>query len=108
MLGGINNELFFRSFSGFIVVAVLALILRWAYSGNKSLVEKQRRIGSEEEYGLLKVAHSPKNHIEGEILRQKLLAVGIKATLSQTKTGPKILVFEEDLRIAKATLATDY
>jgi hypothetical protein len=55
----------------------------------------------------LKVAHSPKNHIEGEILRQKLLAVGIKATLSQTKTGPKILVFEEDLRIAKATLATD-
>ncbi|MEY3890529.1 MAG: hypothetical protein RLY62_711 [Actinomycetota bacterium] len=107
MLGGINNELFLRSFSGFIVVAVLALILRWAYSGNKSLVEKQRRIGSEEEYGLLKVAHSPKNHIEGEILRQKLLAVGIKATLSQTKTGPKILVFEEDLRIAKATLATD-
>jgi len=107
MLGGVNNELFFRSFSGFIVVAVLALILRWAYSGNKSLVEKQRRIGSEEEYGLLKVAHSPKNHIEGEILRQKLLAVGIKATLSQTKTGPKILVFEEDLRIAKATLATD-
>ena len=107
MLGGINNELFFRSFSGFIVVAVLALILRWAYSGNKSLVEKQRRIGSEEEYGLLKVAHSPKNHIEGEILRQKLLAVGIKATLSQTKTGPKILVFEEDLKIAKATLATD-
>jgi len=99
--------LFLRSFSGFIVVAVLALILRWAYSGNKSLVEKQRRIGSEEEYGLLKVAHSPKNHIEGEILRQKLLAVGIKATLSQTKTGPKILVFEEDLRIAKATLATD-
>ncbi|NBQ60419.1 MAG: hypothetical protein EBU41_04775, partial [Actinobacteria bacterium] len=98
---------FLRSFSGFIVVAVLALILRWAYSGNKSLVEKQRRIGSEEEYGLLKVAHSPKNHIEGEILRQKLLAVGIKATLSQTKTGPKILVFEEDLRIAKATLATD-
>jgi len=107
MLGGINNELFLRSFSGFIVVAVLALILRWAYSGNKSLVEKQRRIGSVEEYGLLKVAHSPKNHIEGEILRQKLLAVGIKATLSQTKTGPKILVFEEDLRIAKATLATD-
>ncbi|NBY83121.1 MAG: hypothetical protein EBV37_04875 [Actinobacteria bacterium] len=107
MLGGINNELFLRSFSGFIVVAVLALILRWAYSGNKSLVEKQRRIGSEEEYGLLKVAHSPKNHIEGEILRQKLLAVGIKATLSQTKTGPKILVFEEDLKIAKATLATD-
>ena len=104
MLGGINNELFFKSFSGFIVVGILALILRWAFSGNKSLIEKRKQVGSDEEYGLLKVAHSPKNHIEGEIMRQKLLAVGIKATLSQTRTGPKILVFEEDLKIAKATL----
>ena len=38
------------------------------------------------------------------MLRQRLLAVGIKATLSQTKDGPKILVFEKDLQIAKATL----
>ena len=29
---------------------------------------------------------------------------GIKATLSQTKDGPRILVFEKDLKIAKATL----
>ena len=104
MLGGINNELFFKSFSGFIVVGILALILRWAFSGNKSLIEKRKQVGSDEEYGLLKVAHSPKNHIEGEMMRQKLLAVGIKATLSQTRTGPKILVFEVDLKIAIATL----
>jgi hypothetical protein len=38
------------------------------------------------------------------MLRQKLIAVGIKATLSQTKAGPKLLVFEKDLKIAKATL----
>jgi hypothetical protein len=104
MLGGINNELFFKSFSGFLVVALLALILRWAFSGNKSIIEKPKKIGDENEYGLLKVAHSPKNHIEGEIIRQKLLSVGIKATLSQTKTGPKILVFEKDLKIAKSTI----
>ena len=61
-------------------------------------------IGSEDQYGLLKVAHTPKNHIEGEMMRQKLIAVGIKATLSQTKDGPRILVFEKDLKIAKATL----
>ena len=61
-------------------------------------------IGSEDQYGLLKVAHTPKNHIEGEMLRQKLISGGIKATLSQTKNGPKILVFEKDLKIAKATL----
>ena len=83
---------------------MLALILRWAYSSSNSLVERDKKIGSENEYGLLKVAASPKNHIEGEMLRQKLLSVGIKATLSQTNTGPKILVFEKDLKIARATL----
>ena len=83
---------------------MLALILRWAFSHNKSLIEKDKVIGSEDQYGLLKVVHTPKNHIEGEMVRQKLIAVGIKATLSQTKDGPKILVFEKDLKIAKATL----
>ena len=82
----------------------MIVILKWAFSGNKSVIEREKKIGKEDEYGLLRVAHSPKNHIEGEMLRQKLLSVGIKATLSQTKNGPKILVFEEDLKIAKATL----
>ena len=106
MLGGINNSLFLISLSGFLVVAVMIVILKWAFSGNKSVIEREKRIGNEDEYGLLKVAHSPKNHIEGEMLRQKLLSVGIKATLSQTKNGPKILVFEKDLKIAKATLSS--
>lgn len=104
MLGGVNNQLYLISLSGFLVVALLALILRWAFSNNKSLIEKPKKIGSEDQYGLLKVVHSPKNHIEGEMMRQKLLAVGIKATLSQTKNGPKLLVFEKDLKIASATL----
>ena len=104
MLGGVNNNLYLISLSGFLVVGLLALLLRWAYSNNNSLIERDKKIGSEDEYGLLKVVTSPKNHIEGEMLRQKLLSVGLKATLSQTKTGPKILVFEEDLKIARATL----
>ena len=106
MLGGINNNLYLISLSGFLVVGILAVILRWAYSSNKSLIERGKKIGSDDQYGLLKVAASPKNHIEGEMLRQKLLSVGIKATLSQTNTGPKILVFEKDLKIAKATLGS--
>ena len=104
MLGGINNSLFLVSLSGFLVIAVMIVILKWAFSNNKSVIEREKRIGNDDEYGLLRVAHSPKNHIEGEMLRQKLLSVGIKATLSQTKNGPRILVFEKDLRIAKATL----
>jgi len=106
LLGGINNNLYLISLSGFFIVGLLALILRWACSSNNSLVERDKKIGSDDQYGLLKVAASPKNHIEGEMLRQKLLSVGIKATLSQTNTGPKILVFEKDLKIAKATLTS--
>ena len=106
MLGGINNNLYLISLSGFFIVGVLTLLLRWAYSSNNSLVERDKKIGSDDQYGLLKVAASPKNYIEGEMLRQKLLSVGIKATLSQTNTGPKILVFEKDLKIAKATLTS--
>jgi hypothetical protein len=104
LLGGVNNQLYLISLSGFLVVALLALILRWAFSNNKSLIEKPKKIGSEDQYGLLKVVHSPKNYIEGEMMRQKLLSVGIKATLSQTQNGPKLLVFEKDLKIASATL----
>ena len=106
MLGGVNNNLYLISLSGFLVVGILAVILRWAYSSNNSLIERGKKIGNDDQYGLLKVAASPKNHIEGEMLRQKLLSVGIKATLSQTNTGPKILVFEKDLKIAKATLGS--
>ena len=104
MLGGINNGLFLISFSGFLVVGVMAVILKWAFSGNKSVIEKDKRIGHEDEYGLLRVAHSPKNHIEGEMLRQKLIAVGIKATLTQTQEGPRIFVFPQEESAARAHL----
>lgn len=44
MLGGINNALFLKSFSGFLVVAVLVIILRWAFSSNKSLIERPKKL----------------------------------------------------------------
>jgi hypothetical protein len=38
------------------------------------------------------------------MLRQQLLAVGIKANLTQTLDGPRIMVFERDARAARAVL----
>jgi hypothetical protein len=38
------------------------------------------------------------------MLRQKLIAVGIKATLTQTKSGPRLFVFPEEESVAKAHL----
>jgi hypothetical protein len=104
MIGGIDNGLFFKSFAGFAVVIFFIFILRWAFGSGKSLIAKPSKPGSADEYGLLTVVASPKNFIEGEMLRQQLLAVGIKANLTQTLDGPRIMVFERDARAARAVL----
>ena len=104
MLGGINNGLFFKSFAGFVVVLFFIFILRWAFGNGKSLIAKKSEPGSADDYGLLTAVASPKNFIEGEMLRQQLLAVGIKANLTQTLEGPRIMVFERDARTARAVL----
>ena len=104
MLGGINNALFLSSFGGFFAVGILALILKWAFVRGKSVIERTPKIGGENEYGSLVVVASPNNHIEGEILRLKLVDAKIKATLTQTKDGPRLFVFASDEKIARAIL----
>ena len=104
MLGGIDNALFLSSFAGFAVMGVLILLLRWAFSRGSSLVERPRRAGEEDEYGLLRVVATPTNFIEGEIIKRKLIEHGIKATLTSTKQGPRILVFPEEVKAAEAVL----
>jgi hypothetical protein len=104
MLGGINNGLFLSSFGGFFAVAILSLILRWAFKRGKSVVERMPKVGGEDDYGALVVIASPNNYIEGELLRLKLATAEIKANLAQTKDGPRLYVFERDEKIARAVL----
>ena len=104
MLGGVNNHLFFMSLAGFPVVLFLILILKWTSARGKSLVERVPVQGDADEYGTLIAVAQPNNHIEGEILRQKLIAVGIRATLAQTKEGPRLFVFPEEESAARAHL----
>lgn len=104
MLGGVNNQLFFQSLAGFAVMLVLIGLLKWAFARGNSVVARPLRVGDDEEYGLLRVVARPGNHIEGEMLRQKLAANGIKATLTQTKRGPRVMVFEKEVKTAEAIL----
>jgi hypothetical protein len=69
-----------------------------------SVVQRPQKIGDENEYGILEVVAAPSNFIEGEMLKQKLLEHGIKATLTQTKQGPRILVFPNEVKAAAAVL----
>lgn len=104
MLGGIDNALFFQSFGGFALLALFIVLLRWAFSKNPRLIITPIKAGKKDQYGLLSPLPTPKNYIEAEIARQELLAVNIKATLTQTLDGPQLMVFEKDLAIAKAIL----
>ena len=104
MLGGINNALFFQAFGGFALLGVFIILLRWAFSKNPKLIVTPIKAGKKDQYGLLVPLDTPKNYIEAEIARQELLAVNIKATLTQTLDGPQLMVFEKDAGIARATL----
>ncbi len=88
------------------VVGLLALILRWAYSGRStSLVERKAGRGGAEEYGLMVAVAAPMTFIEGEVDRQRLQAGGIRARLVTTTDGPRLMVLEEDESRARALLA---
>jgi hypothetical protein len=107
MLGGINNGLFLSSFGGFFALAFLALILRWAFSNrtnDKKFVVTPDQAGKKNQYGLLVALPTPKNYIEAEMLKQKLMAADIRVNLTQTFDGPALMVFEKDFKIAQAVL----
>jgi hypothetical protein len=90
----------------FLVVGVLALLLRWAFGGRpRSLVERRARAGPRSEYGLLVDVAAPGTFVEGELLRRRLLDHGVRATVAGTDEGPRLMVFAADEHRARRLLA---
>ena len=88
-----------------VVVAVLALLLRWTFSHGRSLVERRPERGSSEEYGLLEVVAAPPTFVEAEVQRRTLVDAGIRATLAPTTEGPRVMVFPAEAGLARQILA---
>ncbi|HYJ75925.1 MAG TPA: hypothetical protein VEV65_10025 [Kineosporiaceae bacterium] len=86
------------------VVGVLALLLRWAFSSGKSVVERRPQVGGEGEYGLLVPVAEPATFVEAEVMRRRLVDAGLRATLAPTTDGPRVLVFPEDVKNARVVL----
>jgi len=86
-------------------VVVLALILRWGFSRGGSVVERPVRPGTPEEYGLLFPVAVPPSFAEGEVMRRRLEAAGVRATLAATNDGPRLMVWAGDESRARAALA---
>lgn len=88
------------------VIAALVLFLRWAFPGrNTSLIERQTRPGSPDEYGLLTAVGSPASAIEASIWQQALKDSGIRSTLAQTTHGVRVMVRQDDVAQARSALA---
>ena len=85
-------------------LALLVIVLKWGFSSNRKLIVTPIKAGKKDEYGLLKPLPTPSNYIEAQMALQKLVDSNIKATLTQTLDGPQLMVFEKDLKIARAIL----
>jgi len=90
----------------FGLLVVLVLLLRWTFSHGRSLVSRRPAAGAEDEYGLLTAVARPSTFVEAELLRQRLVEHGIRATLAPTTDGPRVMVFPADAAIAGEVLRT--
>jgi hypothetical protein len=87
-----------------LAFGILVLLLRWAFARGSSVVAAPPRTGRPEEYGLLVPVATPGSYVEGEVLRRRLVAAGLRATLAQTVEGPRVLVFPDDEARARQVL----
>ena len=89
-----------------VLVGLFALILRWAFGRGSSVVAAASRPGNDDEYGLLVPVASPGTYVEGEILRRRLEASGVRANLATTLEGPRVMVWPRDESRAREVLAS--
>ena len=87
------------------LIGLFVVILRWAFSRGSSVVAAAPTPGTADEYGLLVPVATPGTYIEGEMLRRGLEDAGIRATLTTTLDGPRVLVWPRDEARAREALA---
>ncbi|HET9654683.1 MAG TPA: hypothetical protein VFP72_04975 [Kineosporiaceae bacterium] len=86
------------------VVAVLMVLLRWAFGRGRSVVMRRPTSGRHDEYGLLVRVAAPATVEDGERIRRRLVAAGLRATLAPTLEGPAVMVFPEDVTTARGLI----
>lgn len=87
-----------------LLIAVFALILRWAFGRGSSVVAAPPKPGGQDEYGLLVPVAAPPTYVEAELLRRRLEDLGIRATLATTTDGPRLMVWPADAARARSLL----
>ena len=88
-----------------IGIGLFVIILRWAFSRGGSLIARPVEPGNPDDYGLMVPVASPQTFIDGEMMRQSLLAHKIRANLVNTNAGPRIMVWPGDVQTAREILS---
>ena len=88
------------------VLAVLVLLLRWAFRRGGSVVAAPAKPGTPLEYGMLVPVAEPRDREEAQRLAQRLREVGITASVADTTEGLRLMVWPADYRVAADALAS--
>jgi hypothetical protein len=78
------------------VMAVMVLLLRWAFSRGGSLVADEPTAGRPDEYGLMVPVVGAQDYVRAEMQRRMLLDAGIRVNLVRTTEGPQLMVWQKD------------
>jgi hypothetical protein len=95
----------FAPLVAFLVVGLLALVLRWAFRRGGSLVPPPAQPGRPDEYGLLVSIAAPQDATAAEAAMERLELAGVRVTLATTSSGPRLMVFADDEARARRLLA---
>lgn len=87
------------------VLALLALLLRWTFSRGQSVVAGPARAGTPLEYGLLVPVAEPADRAQAEQQAGRLRAAGVRATVTETTEGLRVMVWTSDYARAQHLLA---
>ncbi|MEZ5186417.1 MAG: hypothetical protein R2720_11780 [Candidatus Nanopelagicales bacterium] len=78
------------------IMAVMILLLRWAFGTGGSLVARDSRPGGSGDYGLMVPVAGAEDYIRAEMQRHMLEDAGLRVNLVRTTDGPRLMVWESD------------
>ena len=78
------------------IMAVVVLLLRWAFARGGSLGECDAQPGRSDDYGWMVPVAGADDYIRAEMQRRMLTEHGLKVNLVRTTDGPRLMVWRSD------------
>ncbi len=101
----VDDPRFLGLFGGLVLIGVLLLLLRWTWGTGRNLriPDPNDPVGD----GLLaEVARTP-TEAAAQVLRSRLTAAGIRATIGRQGGSYRLMVFDDDVGKAKLVLRVE-